>query len=174
MKTTTHRYSGHAAKAAFALFIALSSAGAMADESPDAFTMTAIEPEAAGELVTAGRYAEAIEQITSRRATSFVMQNNLCVAYAKSKAVTEAFAACEAALNVRRTVTAPTYLYSTVIAKKQRDRAIALSNRGVLRAVTGDVDGARADFEESLELYSTFDAAEANLAQLQKRLTAAM
>jgi Tfp pilus assembly protein PilF len=47
------------------------------------------------------------------------------------------------------------------------DRALALSNRGVIRAITGDDSGARQDFELAIKLGRNLRAPTENLARLE-------
>jgi Tfp pilus assembly protein PilF len=49
----------------------------------------------------------------------------------------------------------------------RRDIAVALSNRGVVKAVSGDVSGARDDFRRALELNAEFAYASDNLQRLR-------
>jgi len=145
------------------------------DEDRSGFHMMAIADRAAGELVTSGRFAEAIERITARGFSSgFDAQNNLCVAYTKTGKLERARVACDAAIEERRTDRAAVAGYSAATRGERRDRAIALSNRGVLRVVLGDLDGAREDFEKSAELDGRLDEPAANLARLAFPRTAAL
>ncbi len=174
MYTTTPRlFPGKRLLIATTALLACWSAGSVAGEQqPPTFRMMAIENLAGGDLVTEGRYAEAIEKITARRvsASDFAAHNNLCVAYVKTKALDKAAAACEAAIELRSRDADPGYLHSAVVRQKLRDRAIALSNRGVLRAITGDVTGARDDFEKSAKLADDIDEPLINLDRLSAGL----
>lgn len=177
MNTTTHRkiHCGPLGTAVAVLLAAWSST-AIADDDKAAFRMMAIENTAQGDLVTAGRYEEAIEKITARRISKreFDKYNNLCVAYAKTRALYEAVVACETALEARKRYDAPSYFRSSYEKLQVRDRAVALSNRGVLRAVMGDKDGAREDFEASLALDADLEEPAENLALLAARNVAGM
>lgn len=175
MNTTTDR-KGHCGSLGAAIAKTLAvlwtawSANALADRpTPEAFHMMAIEDSAYGQLVTKGRYEEAIERIESRsiRSEAFAAQNNLCVAYAKTMALYKAVVACEAALEVREVRKPATQFHSPAARQRLRDRAIALSNRGVLRFVIGDPEGAREDFEASIALDSGLDEPNENLLHLE-------
>lgn len=175
MNTTTDR-KGHCGslRAAIATTLAVLltawSANARAVQaSPDAFQMMAIEDSAHGKLVTKGRYEEAIERIESRssRSKAFAAQNNLCVAYAKTMALYKAVVACETALEARELRKPATHFHLPASRRILRDRAIALSNRGVLRFVMGDLDGAREDFEVAIALNSGLEEPEENLLRLE-------
>lgn len=138
----------------------------LADPAPSGLRMMAIENRAHGKLLTSGRYVEAIEKISAHRdrIERFERHNNLCVAYTKTRDLQKAAAACEAALETREGVTAQNASYWSSNRLKLRDRAIALSNRGVLRAVTGDMDGAREDFSAAAKLSDELDEPLENLA----------
>ncbi|MDJ0792672.1 MAG: hypothetical protein QNI98_00405 [Woeseiaceae bacterium] len=135
------------------------------DQSAMPFQMGVVEDQAYGRSIQSGKYELAIGKLTrpgrfSRGA--FPSQNNLCVAYVKTSNLEKAAAACNAAVNEskarekRATKKSPR---STESRAYRSDLAVALSNRGVLRAVSGDASNARADFHAALELdtrYATF------------------
>ncbi|MGB5353060.1 MAG: hypothetical protein WBM54_00710 [Woeseia sp.] len=138
-----------------------------ASANPEAFHMVAIENLAQGKLVTRGEYREAISRLepSLARRSAFEKANNLCVAYTKSQILDKAADFCNAAVNVvgadnssaRKT-------YARDSERRSRDQAIALSNRGVLKAVTGNRKGALEDFELALQLYDELDEFHINLA----------
>ena len=122
------------------------------------FQMGVMKNEAHGRGILSGHYERAISKLEKRRHSvvqRFSRQNNLCVAYVKMAELEKAASACEAAVAEVRARKAR-------IEKKSRrsseshayrsDLAIALSNRGVLLAVSGDTTMARADFEAVLAL----------------------
>lgn len=86
---------------------------------------------------------------------------NRCVSELLSHQVEAAMQSCQRALSV-----APADL-NTTLAPSLHKRAEVLthlySNRGVVRAVSGDVFGAREDFERALELDEANDNARSNL-----------
>jgi hypothetical protein len=49
--------------------------------------------------------------------------------------------------------------------------AVALSNRGVIRAVSGDIEQARQDFKAAMKFSSTLTAPAENLAALEAKTT---
>ncbi|GEM_PF-1453015 len=115
---------------------------------------------------------DALAALEARGNTDFDTLNNLCVGYTMTKAFTKAEAACDAAVGED---SAPDALFDedTAFAGARtrktlaRNReAVALSNRGVLRAVTGDLVGAREDFEKAAATSDVVDAAEINLTRL--------
>ncbi len=56
----------------------------------------------------------------------------------------------------------------------KRDSAIALTNRGVVLALTGDLAGARRDFENAIRLRVRLSEPVDNLNRLQANLSAAL
>ncbi|MFT7469739.1 MAG: hypothetical protein ACI8PP_002998, partial [Candidatus Pseudothioglobus sp.] len=48
--------------------------------------------------------------------------------------------------------------------------ALALSNRGVFRALTGDLQGAKLDLTRAVELHSTLRQAKFNLLRLEEKV----
>jgi hypothetical protein len=147
---------------------------AVADEVPAAFEMSVVKGQAHGSDVIAGAYDAAIDDITSDerlRKNSFAVANNLCVAYTMTMEFEKAEQACDAALSARSRVHGSAQWYTTIpMRNKLRDKAVALSNRGVLRAVSGDAKGAREDFTQSLDIAVLTTAAGDNLARLDAKV----
>jgi hypothetical protein len=134
----------------------------------DAFEMRSYSNWLGGPEIDARDYAGAIA--TAARARAFIdvtsglgAATNLCVAYTVTGEYTEAHDACADALKLaRRADEMPsTRLPSTTAT------ALALSNRGVLRAVTGDTVGAASDFKSAARLARDSSAPSRNLAHLE-------
>ena len=151
----------------------LSGALLHAEEGKLYYTLTAIEDVSYGDAVVAGDYRTAIEGILSSAKGArggFEAQTNLCVAYTRSGKFEKADASCEAALAAlsrhydRFAVPGLTPVHSRRTHEKYL--ALALSNRGVLRAVSGKPDRAREDFEKAASLKYGLDVADVNLAKL--------
>lgn len=148
------------------------------------FTAAAVSPDYAMVVFDESRHADQVKSLdyaTTRNAVaaleaagaeSFDALNNLCVAYTMTQAFDEAEAACNAAVAVDKApeagVSASAFAPGGHSRKTlARDReAVALSNRGVLRAVTGDLVGARGDFERASAVTDRVEAAEINLTRL--------
>ena len=130
--------------------------------------MTAYLDSAHGRKVVKGQYARAIDKITTssaRRANTFESKANLCVAYTKTGDFDSAREVCDEALaRVRKRV--GTRTNRTLPRIDRVDLAIALTNRGVLLALTGDLQQARAAFLEARELKARRSAVDSNLARL--------
>ena len=176
MKTTTDLNTTRAFAVACALLLGPAfSVPVAAQEAPAAaYTMAFIEDEAYGRQVTAGKYEQAIDRITRsgvRTRDRFAEQVNLCVAYAKSKDIESANLSCNAALaglkkqQDRATLSKKSARYG----EYKRDLAVALSNRGVLFAVSGDKKRARESFAAALELQTGIShLAKSNLERLER------
>lgn len=141
-----------------------------ADDKTAAYQMVVFSDKRHGIKVTKGNYARAIEKITSspeRRSETFETRTNLCVAYTKTGDLDNAVASCDAAL---------AYIQEKQAALKssgneltyERYLSLALSNRGVLYAVDGDVDRARSSFEAAMQLRAKLAAPKGNLARLEQ------
>ncbi len=137
--------------------------------------MTVYSDMAHGETILDGSTAGAIEKLARKR-TTFETQVNLCVALAHERMLDKAVPVCDAAI---------------ALSKKQADRlrrsnefgrwskqigntgaAIALTNRGVLYAIEGNREQARALFEQAIGLGSREESAALNLNRLNAKADA--
>ena len=155
------------------LFTALSCVSAAASADEPAFTMTTIIDSAHGAEIAAGKYEQAIEKITAIDDDEYTFFNstNLCVAYTKTGSVADAVLACDAAIEQANSMSFDRQSYlSRHSQERMRSKyvALALSNRGVLRAATGDVELARQDFVEALGASARSSVVKTNLARLEK------
>jgi predicted negative regulator of RcsB-dependent stress response len=140
---------------------------AQAQENSAAYVMTVIDDRAAGDQVISGAYSQAIESLTAntaKRSSTFAASNNLCVAYTKTNRLSEAEQACSTALRTSKA----TYASSYDVNVKRDFHAVALSNRGVIRAVSGNTDQARQDFKTAMKI-STLTTPAENLAVLETK-----
>jgi len=160
-----------------ALFALCSSTPTMADEAvTQGYVMTVYSDLAYGQKVLDGAETKAIRKL-SRNGEAKVKylegQTNLCVAYTKTKQVGKATVACDSAIEsslakARRLGRTKEFgRQSAQVANT--GRAIALTNRGVLHALAGEHEEARAKFELAIELQSTEQSAKSNLALLEQR-----
>lgn len=152
------------------LLIVLAGPLVHAAEKMPAYVMTVIADKAQGEQVVSGEYREAIAAITSphkRHKDAFAVSNNLCVAYTKSNDLAKANQSCAEALRMSKYKIGQWY----EVARMRNDQALALSNRGVIRAISGDEDGARKDFEQAIKLGKHLGAPAENLARLNSQGT---
>ena len=153
-----------ALQAALLISASLATATVNADISEaDLYHMLVISNQHKGEALLAGRHAETIQALTRSpvRANDFAASNNLCVAYVRTKQAQKALAACKKAVDRSRWA-------------GRRDQAVALSNLGVVRALTGDTDGAQHAFKAAIRLNAEISAPRENLARLQFRVERAV
>lgn len=173
MKTICKRRCSIIAAEATALLVAVLLSGVARAEAQDPyFTMNVITNAAAGKSVLAGRYAAAIDKIDVARGgtiSRFFAANNLCVAQVKSGELAGAAQSCDLAVTaIREAVEGlrPGRHSAPLEFAYRRYLAIALSNRGVVRAVTGRPVLARADFAEAMNLGTRVRSPEINLVRL--------
>lgn len=141
------------------------------------YTMAAVIDAAFGHKVTAGRYDQAIEKITSKSRhfrQSFEASTNLCVAYTKVGDLDSAAVACDQAVAKMRERTKgkgpePVFRGANSIVDREF-LAVALTNRGVLHAVSGEFDAAYRYFAEAQNLDAKIDTPRANLARIASDL----
>lgn len=160
---------------ATAALILVSGATLAGERSGSAYTMTVIKDDAFGRAVLSGQYEKGIAMINSystRRAETFAAKTNLCVAYTLTGKFDQAARACEAAVSIGKRY--GRFAGSPINPYGSRDLALAYSNRGVLRAVSGNTEGAIEDFEYAAEVNTNLVAAEENLAHLKAKEITAM
>lgn len=154
--------------ATMALVIVATATHAQADQT--VFVMSAIENEAAGDAILAGEYAVAADTILTRSriiGDNYSKETNLCVSLTLDGQIESAEAHCESALRHSRVADRISRRLSDSRAQARLYRAVALSNRGVLRGVSGDLDGAQSDFERAAALSAAIDNADRNLQHLE-------
>ena len=146
---------------------------ANADEEAQKFEMTVIRDAAHGGKVLFGKHNEAIERINSgktRVSETFYADTNLCVAYTLSAKFDDAETACDRALTDVTEASAKTRITKDERALR-RYYALALSNRGVLRALDGNQQHAEQDFAVAMALDTGVTAPGNNLQRLRTRST---
>lgn len=153
----------------------VSGAASLAHPELEQFEMTVVSDEAFGRQVMAGELEVAIERIetsSGRAADEFFAQNNLCVAYTKNGQFNDAEKACDAA--IAKTLSKRRLRNSDNTQVDRRYAAMALSNRGVLRALMGEKGRAAEDFSAAVDLKARIGAPKRNLAYLQTRADGAV
>lgn len=158
-----------AARAAVATALGLSTHARAAESS---YEMIAYIESPSGMLVAAGEYARAIDLATKRLRGGpedlLVEHTSLCVAYTATRDYANARSSCDAALVLAREVdarSAPRAFHAGP------ETAKALTNRGVLKALIGDVPGAYDDFTGAMAMSRALDAPERNLARIDDAKT---
>ena len=173
MKPHTESRTSRALAARTALLLGVLLAGtAPADSSTPKFTMNVIKDAPFGADILDGDYADAIDGIDLERrgkVQRFFAANNLCVALVKAGKLVAAADACDLAVDtIRGTLDVRSRGLQRIDAEAvyRRYLAIGLSNRGVMRAVAGDSQGARDDFAAALDLGVSMPSAKINIARL--------
>jgi len=152
----------------------LAAAPAMVLAAPGSYSMVILAHAPEARNLMSGDYAMTMEGIQNLEAVaykSFDMYNNLCVGYTITKSFDKAQVACDLALELHADTSRPYYsLMATGMAlNKSNRKAVALTNRGVLKAVTGDVTGAAEDFTLATESSDKVRESDANLAYLASK-----
>src|SRR5690606_32121687 len=120
-------------------------------------------------LLAAGDYDGAIDVALrrTRKGSSehrLIETTNLCVAYTVKRSYFNARDNCEAALEIARRVDLNR---SHNGFSRMHETALAMTNRGVLRAMSGDMSGAASDFREATAMSHATKAPDRNLAHLE-------
>jgi len=154
-----------------ALSLAVACAPAWSEVNKPKYEMAVFSDAEQGSKILSGEYDQAIEKINakSRAADSFHLQTNLCVAYTKSGNIKAAEQACEEAVVAAkslRKIRTTSFAGPASSQRRARYVAIALSNRGVVKAVQGDLEAARQDFEAAMAERSRISSIESNLERL--------
>jgi len=145
------------------------------EDQPNAYVMTVYSDVAHGNEIIDGAPQEVIAKLSSKaddRSNELADQVNLCVAYTKTKQLEKAMEICDsavaAALKDARRLERSRMFGRQTTQVADTGRAIALTNRGVLHAVTGEKDKARLMFEMALMLKSKEESARTNLRFLDR------
>ncbi|MDX1555879.1 MAG: hypothetical protein R3212_07635 [Xanthomonadales bacterium] len=137
---------------------------------PENFEMLVHNDTTQGAHLAAGRFDEAAAHEAKGRPTAFDTHNNRCVMLTMKGEYADAEAACNEAVAASE-IESRGEVGWFGIATMRYEQAMALTNRGVLRAVSGDFEGARADFEAAIALDASKNAARGNLARLEAKAT---
>ena len=149
------------------------------EDQPNAYVMTVYSDAAHGTDILNGAPQEVIAKL-SRKADAhsnhLAGQVNLCVAYTKTNQLEKATEICDsavaAALKDARRLERSKMFGRQTTQVADTGRAIALTNRGVLHAVTGEKAKARLMFEMALMLKSREESARTNLLFLEREAAA--
>ena len=162
---------GSTARVVCALSLVAACAPAWSDTGKSGYEMAFFSDSDQGPKIENGKYEQAIQKINTKTASGVALhaKTNLCVAYTKSGDIEAAEIACEEAVVAAksfRKVRRSRHAAETPAQMRARYLAIALSNRGVLKAVKGDLDAARADFDAALAQEARFSSVRANIEKL--------
>jgi Flp pilus assembly protein TadD len=132
------------------------------------FEMVVVGNRASGDLVSKGDYQTAVDRITSRyTGYPFATATNLCAALSMLGEFDQAEPHCNKAIKLadKKPVPAPRSWKGRNQMTSQQ--ALAYSNRGVLRMLSGDASGAEEDFQVAIERNANLNAPARNLARVQ-------
>jgi hypothetical protein len=143
--------------------------GAQAAETAHTpFVLTAYSNGAGGTELINGKYAAALEEIQRYRpqlmTASSAKANNLCVAYAVTKQLTEAKVACDAALKAAKYDKLSSSRFAPGGSRENAYVAIAYTNRAVVHMLARDEASAKADLEKAQALAPQADFVARNVA----------
>ena len=146
------------------------------EDQPQAYVMTVYSDVAHGSEIIDGAPRDVIAKLSRKadpRATKLAGQVNLCVAYTKTKQLEKAMELCDsavaAALKDARRLERSKMFGRQTTQVADTGRAIALTNLGVLHAISGERDKARLMFEMAMMLESKEKSAQINLRLLERK-----
>lgn len=158
-----------------ALIASLMTPVANAAAGPSAFRMLVVDDTSSGRKVLSGDFDAVIDGFSAdkvRVQNTFATYTNICVAYTKSKQVEKAIEACDLAVahseKVYKQVDESRKSTRTKRQQAREDLAVAMSNRGVLFAVSGKDDKAMESFETAVKLDADQRYARANISRLSE------
>lgn len=165
----------NAARATLAAAALLTTVGPV-QASNASYVFTAIDTARHGLDVVNGHYDQAIARIRAGSAdeTNFSESTSLCIAYTKLGDVNGAMAYCDRAVAIaRRTNGMRRVADMPAMYGKDLDLVIALSNRGVAHAASGNHAMALADLQEADALRPRLSALPKNLEILAEAMASA-
>lgn len=145
-------------------------AGPAAAGEAESYRVAAIKDTAYGNLIMREEFDRAIERLERRDRkgiAGFYTATNLCVAYIKTASFADAEVSCARAVDAIEAVLAEKDRGDAAaeLSSARRFLALALSNRGVMHALTGRDAAAQADFEAAREIESRLEEPSINLAR---------
>lgn len=146
---------------------------ATADEpAQTTYEFVVVGNEAFGNLVSSGEYQLAIERINGRpKADPFAAATNLCVSFSMLGQLDRAAAQCNEALKQAEAALLPGPKRWNARQQAATRWAMAYSNRGVFRALSGDLSGAEEDFQMAVDHEAKLNAPTRNVARVQMNST---
>jgi len=146
---------------------------ASADEEHQAlFEMVIVGNRASGDLVSKGHYQKAIDRITGvYSGYPFASATNLCTALSMLDKFEQAKPHCDEAIKLASKSPKPAPRSWNARNQLATQRALAYSNRGVMRILSGDASGAEEDFRMAIERKADLRAPTQNLARVQFETT---
>jgi tetratricopeptide (TPR) repeat protein len=167
-----HKSTGTITKVLCALSLSVACAPAWSDDVQPKFEMAVYSDAPQGMKILNGKYDQAIEKINTASSSAYRLhvQTNLCVAYVKAGDIDAAESVCEEAVVAAKSlnvVRASSFIGQSSAKVRARYLAVALSNRGVVKAVRGELQAAKEDFDAALAQRSGISTVETNIARLE-------
>jgi len=147
--------------------------GSADEEHQIQYEMVVIRNHALGNLVSNGKYQLAVDRITGRRNYEpYATATNLCAALTMLGKYDQAEPRCDEAIKLADKSPVPAPRGWKGINQLAAQRAIAYSNRGVMRILRGNVNEAEEDFLTAIERKANLRAPTRNLAKANVETTA--
>ncbi len=148
----------------------LAGSAAHAGEQPHTFELTAFSNGTGGAALSSGDYNTAIDQLAAHAHSldSDSISTNRCVAYAVTRQMDAARAACDAAVRDAQQQIASLPVSMSWARAEYRDYlALAYSNRAVLKWISNDTAAAQADLKRAAAVAPKAEFVARNLTALQ-------
>ena len=132
------------------------------------YEMVVVGNLVSGDLVSKGDYQAAVDRITSSYAGyPFATATNLCASLSILGFFDQAEPHCNEAVRLANQSAVPAPRRWKARKQVASQQALAYSNRGVLRILSGDASGAEQDFQAAIEHNAELPASARNLARVQ-------
>ena len=133
------------------------------------YEMISYKEHSSSRALVEGAYATAIDLVLSKgrprgMEDRLATATNLCVAYTLKRDFAAAGSTCETALDLAERIDENVSIGTF---RSKAATGVAMTNRGVLRALSGDMSGAVRDFRDAVAMKSTPGASARNLANLE-------
>ncbi|MFT6010303.1 MAG: tetratricopeptide (TPR) repeat protein [Candidatus Azotimanducaceae bacterium] len=138
----------------------------LANEDALPLQMVVVVDQAKGKAVLKGHYENAVAYLTKKDADYFAQSTNLCVAYTKLQEFDQATISCDKAVELGGLKAEKSNRSNQ--RTRNREFALALSNKGVLLAISGKTEGAAREFERAIALDTSLREPGKNLSALMK------
>ena len=131
--------------------------------SAEGLEMVVYEHSFQGKRLMHGEWEQVLEDVESGSGARFEDHTYRCISLTLARQLEAAVDACDAAVAAAE-VASPRVAFDNLLqVERDKRRAMALTNRGVLRVLQGDLAGARVDFEMATDISPRVKAAAANL-----------
>lgn len=136
--------------------------------SPVQYEMVVVGNQASGDLVSKGDYQAAVDRITSRYSGyPFATATNLCASLSMQGFFDQAEPHCNEAVRLANQSGVPAPRSWKARKQVASQQSLAYSNRGVMRVLSGDSNGAEQDFQAANDRDSGLQAPARNLVRVQ-------